>query len=78
MNNNETDRVQFTDNNTFTGIKVFSATLMKDRSSLGESVTAWIGSNPHLTITEVIVTQSSDEAFHCLTMTVCYFDPKEN
>jgi hypothetical protein len=56
----------------FTGVKVFSATMFEPRSQLGERVTEWIASHPHATVTEFVVTQSSDAEFHCLTITVFY------
>ncbi len=68
-------RVTFGTDKSFTGVKVFSATMMADRAKLGDDVTEWIQQNPAFEIREIIVTQSSDEAFHCLTMTVFYFAP---
>lgn len=59
----------------FNGVKVFSATMFADRDRLGERVTDWIAQNNHLKITEMIVTQSSDAAFHCLAITVFYAEP---
>jgi hypothetical protein len=56
----------------FNGVKVFSATMFADRDRLGDRVTDWIAANSHLQITEIIVTQSSDAAFHCLAITVFY------
>lgn len=56
----------------FDGVKVFSATLFNDRQLLGEKITAWIAENPRNELTEIIVTQSSDEAFHCIAFTVFY------
>lgn len=56
----------------FDGVKVFSATLFNDRQQLGEKITAWIADNPRNELTEIIVTQSSDEAFHCIAFTVFY------
>lgn len=58
----------------FNGVKVFSATMVADRDQLGEKVTAWMTSNPEKKVTNVVVTQSSDEAFHCITITVFYFE----
>ena len=58
----------------FDGVKVFSATMTQDRARLGEQVTAWIGANPHCELTEIVVTQSSDAAFHCIAITVFYRD----
>ncbi|MCP4446509.1 MAG: hypothetical protein GY811_14360 [Myxococcales bacterium] len=69
-----TGRVRFGPDRKFTGAKVFSATMMADRTRLGDVVTDWIHSNPSFHVREIIVTQSSDEAFHCLSMTVFYFD----
>ena len=56
----------------FNGLKVFSATKAREREELGERVTAWIHSHPEQEIVETIVTQSSDDEFHCLTITVFY------
>ncbi len=56
----------------FNGVKVFSATMVADRDQLGEKVTAWIANNPQKRLTDLIVTQSSDEAFHCIAITVFY------
>ena len=58
----------------FNGVKVFSATMVADRDQLGEKVTAWMSSNTHLKVTDVVVTQSSDEAFHCIAITVFYWE----
>jgi hypothetical protein len=58
----------------FNGVKVFSATMVADRDQLGEKVTAWMTNNPHLKVTDVVVTQSSDEAFHCIAITVFYWE----
>ena len=69
-----TGRVTFGEDKNFTGVKVFSATMMSDRTKLGDDVTKWIQDHPSYEIREIIVTQSSDEAFHCLSMTIFYFD----
>lgn len=61
-------------NRQFNGVKVFSATMMADRDQLGEKITAWLGNHPSFKLTDVIVTQSSDEAFHCLAITVFYYE----
>jgi hypothetical protein len=58
----------------FTGVKVFSATLARDRDDLGERVTEWLAANRSLVIVDVVVTQSSDQAFHCLAITLFYTD----
>ncbi|HEU0033324.1 MAG TPA: hypothetical protein VFQ53_21985 [Kofleriaceae bacterium] len=58
----------------FNGVKVFSATMVADRDQLGEKVTAWMSAHQHLKVTDVVVTQSSDEAFHCIAITVFYWE----
>ena len=58
----------------FNGVKVFSATMVTDRDQLGEKVTNWINSNTEKKVTDLVVTQSSDEAFHCIAITVFYFE----
>lgn len=58
----------------FSGVKIFSATMMNERAALGDLVTKWIHDNPALELHEIVVTQSSDEAFHCVTLTVFYLD----
>jgi hypothetical protein len=60
----------------FTGVKVFSATKAKEREELGDSVTRWLRSNADLEVVERIVTQSSDNEFHCLTIVLFYRDRK--
>ncbi len=60
----------------FNGVKVFSATMAQERENLGEKVTAWIREHPTSQIVDTIVTQSSDEAFHCLAITVFFWDEK--
>ena len=56
----------------FTGVKVFSATKAKDREELGENVTRWIKSNADLEIVDKVVTQSSDNEFHCYSLILFY------
>ncbi len=63
------------DHNDFNGVKVFSATMMQDRERLGQRITSWIRDHPTYAIVDTIVTQSSDEAFHCITMTLFYKEP---
>jgi hypothetical protein len=59
----------------FNGVKIFSATMAKARDALGEQVTAWLSSTPNLEVVDTVVTQSSDEAFHCIAITIFYRDP---
>lgn len=54
------------------GMKLFSATKARDREVLGETVTAWISANPQLEILETIIRQSSDNEFHCVSITLLY------
>ena len=58
----------------FNGVKVFSATMVADRDQLGEKVTAWMASHPAFKVTDIVITQSSDEAFHCIAITVFYWE----
>ena len=58
----------------FNGVKVFSATMVADRDQLGEKVTAWMAGNPQLKVTDIVITQSSDEAFHCIAITVFFWE----
>ncbi|MCK9462153.1 MAG: hypothetical protein M0R80_21210 [Proteobacteria bacterium] len=56
----------------YKGVKVFSATKAKEREDLGEQITAWIRSNPGFVIKDTVVSQSSDNEFHCLSIVVFY------
>lgn len=56
----------------FTGVKVFSATKAKERDELGETVTRWLQSNADLEIVDRVVSQSSDDEFHCLSIVLFY------
>ena len=56
----------------FTGVKVFSATKAKEREELGETVTRWLQSNPAVEVVDRVVSQSSDDEFHCLTIVLFY------
>jgi hypothetical protein len=55
-------------------VKVFAATMAQEREKLGERITAWIRQYPHFEVVDTVITQSSDEAFHCLAITVFYLD----
>ena len=52
-------------------IKVFSATKARDRQQLGETITEWISQNKPCII-DAVVRQSSDNEFHCLSITLFY------
>jgi hypothetical protein len=56
----------------FTGMKIFSTTLARDREQMGETITRWLTDNAAVEVVDKIVTQSSDKEFHCLTITLFY------
>lgn len=58
--------------NRFNGVKVFSATMAQERDRLGDRITEWMREHPDYEIIDTVVTQSSDEAFHCLVITLFY------
>lgn len=68
--------MQMSDPNQFNGVKVFSATMAQERDQLGEKVSAWIAEHPQYRIVDRVVTQSSDEAFHCLAITLFYWEDR--
>lgn len=58
----------------FNGVQVFSATMLGDRERLGERVTEWMRDNSQCEVRDAYVTQSSDEAFHCIAITLFYWE----
>jgi thiamine pyrophosphate-dependent acetolactate synthase large subunit-like protein len=52
-------------------VKVFSATKAREREELGDVITRWIASEKPEVI-DVQVRQSSDNEFHCLSLTFFY------
>ena len=60
----------------FTGAKVFSATMKRERDELGSLITQWIADHPGLDVVDRIVCQSSDASFHCLSI-VLWFRPQQ-
>jgi hypothetical protein len=56
----------------FTGVKVFTTTLARDREVMGEAIGRWLAEHPQLEVVEKQVTQSSDSEFHCLSITLFY------
>ncbi len=56
----------------FTGVKVFSTTLARDREVMGENVGRWLAEHPELEVVAREVRQSSDSRFHCLSIVVFY------
>jgi hypothetical protein len=67
----------FTEERAFNGVKVFSATMVTDREQLGEKITDWIQNHQNCEVRDAIVTQSSDEAFHCIAITLFYWEDNE-
>jgi hypothetical protein len=61
----------------FTGVKVFSTTLARDREAMGETIGRWLAEHPGLEVVDRLVTQSSDREFHCLTITLFYRERKQ-
>jgi hypothetical protein len=55
-------------------VKVFTATKAKEREAMGDRITEWLRKSPPKEIADVQVTQSSDEEFHCLTITILYVE----
>ncbi len=55
----------------FDGVEVFSATLYRDRLVLDERVNDWVREED-VDVVDVVVRQSSDNAYHCLTIIVFY------
>ena len=60
----------------FNGVKVFCATMVAQRQMLGEQVTAWLEdarkNRPGFQIVSIEVYQSSDQAFHCISIVITY------
>ncbi len=56
----------------FDGVKVFSATMVRDRNELGEKATDWLAANPTKKPVDIMVRQSSDSDFHCVTILVFF------
>jgi hypothetical protein len=54
----------------FSTVKVFSCTMARDREQLGERITEWLKQHPELTPVDTVVSQSSDQEFHCLSVTL--------
>lgn len=59
----------------FSAVKVFSATKAREREELGETITRWLRDNPGVDIVDKVVTQSSDNEFHCVTIVLFYRMP---
>lgn len=55
---------------TFGAVKVFSATMARDREVLGERISEWLLAHPELELVDRVLTQSSDDEYHCLSITL--------
>lgn len=62
----------------FDGVKVFTATMAAARAGLGDKVGAWMKDHPAANVVDTVVTQSSDESFHCLTITLFYRESRDH
>lgn len=60
----------------FDGMVIFSETKHTDRHNMSEEVTAWRQRNASATITDIRTMQSSDNAFHCVTVIIFYKNKK--
>jgi len=54
----------------FDHVEVFTATKANDRRSLGVEITNWLRDSPRFQVMDYVVTQSSDQSFHCLSITL--------
>lgn len=64
----------------FNAVKVFAATKVAQRQTIGEEVTRWLEEKrqqPGFQLVDVVVRQSSDEAFHCISICVFYKESTE-
>ncbi len=56
----------------FTGCKVFSTTLARDRDAMSDTINNWLAKHPDVDVVDKTVTLSSDKQFHCLTIVLFY------
>jgi hypothetical protein len=61
----------------FNRVAVFTATKARDRENLGDEVTKWLREYRGRVVDKV-VTQSSDNEFHCLSITIFCVDGGNN
>lgn len=52
----------------FDVVKVFTATFVSDRHTLGDKITEWLRFRKDLKVVDTVVVQSSDSRFHCLSI----------
>lgn len=58
----------------YEGVRVFSASKIRDRELLGDAVTEWIAEHPGIEIVETVTLQSSDANYHCISI-ILFFRP---
>lgn len=57
----------------FDGVKVFAATMYQERAALSDRITNWLTANaPTLEVVDIVMRQSSDAAYHCVTCVIFY------
>lgn len=60
----------------FNSVKVFSASQWAHRQVLDEEITRWLedarARRPGFQLVDIVVTQSSDADYHCLSLSVFY------
>ncbi len=56
----------------FDGVEIWSLTKPREREGLGGRVTSWIRKNKHLQVVDFQISQSSDNAYHCVTVVLFY------
>lgn len=61
----------------FSAVKVFSTTMAREREQLGERITTWLLGHPELRVVDRVVTQTSDNEYHCLSVTLFLAGPVE-
>ena len=52
-------------------VKVFSYSKHNERNAMGEQITRWLNQKPR-TVTNVVVKQSSDSEYHCISIIYFY------
>ena len=60
----------------FNGVHVIAATMFQQRQTLGEQVTEWLENaaktRPGFQLVDMVVRQSSDEAYHCISIIIFF------
>jgi len=56
----------------FSGCKVFSTTLARDREAMSDNINRWLREHPDLEIVDKVVALSSDRQFHCLSIVLFF------